>query len=133
MVIRQSWGGGPTPFLPMGKMCLFPFFPIFPHFCSWGKMGKKLCGKRGKSIHFPIFPYTFFPWGKMGKDTFFPWAKMGLDPPPHHTASWSFQFSVTGIESSKKLYTEYIEMLPEFWTKCHIMRNIDAANAKTRI
>ena len=56
--------------------------PIFPHGEKWGKMGKKVYGKRGKSIHFPLFPYTFFPWGKMGKDTIFPWAKMGLDPPP---------------------------------------------------
>ena len=48
-------------------------------------MGKKVYGKRGKSIRFPLFQYTFFPifhpCGKMGKYTFFPWAKMGLDPP----------------------------------------------------
>ena len=30
-------------------------------------MGKKVYGKKGKSIHFPLFPYTFFPCGKMGK------------------------------------------------------------------
>ena len=65
-------GGGPTPFLPMGKMCLFPFFP-------WGKS----IWKEREMNTFPslsIFSH-FSPWGKMGKDTFFPWAKMGLDPP----------------------------------------------------
>ena len=48
-------------------------------------MGKKVYGKKGKSIHFPLFPYTFspfFPMGKNGKTHIFPWAKMGLDPPP---------------------------------------------------
>ena len=52
---------------------------------------KKVYGKRGKRILFPLFPYIFTfshfsPWGKMRKDTFFPWIKMGLDPPlppPH--------------------------------------------------
>ena len=43
--VHNTWGGGPTPFLPMGKLCLFPFFPM-------GKMGKD----------------TFFPWAKMGLD-----------------------------------------------------------------
>ena len=61
---------GPTPFLPMGKMCLFPFSP-------WGKIGKKYMERDGNEYFFPYFS----PWGKMGKDTFFPWAKMGLDPP----------------------------------------------------
>ena len=31
--------------------------PIFAH----RKMVKKVYGKKGKSIHFPLFPYTFFP------------------------------------------------------------------------
>ena len=39
-------------------------------------------GKKGKSIHFSLCPYTFFPMGKNGKTHIFPWAKMGLDPPP---------------------------------------------------
>ena len=33
--------GGPTPFLPMEKC-------VFSHFFPWGKMGKKVYGKRGK-------------------------------------------------------------------------------------
>ena len=49
--------GGLTPFLPMGKVCLFP-------------SGEKYIEKRGKRILFLLFPYTLFPW-----------AKMGLDPP----------------------------------------------------
>ena len=73
-------GGCPTPFLPMEKC-------VFSHFSPWGKMGKKVHGKKGKSIHFPLFPYTFFPMGKNGKTHIFPRAKMGLDspppPPPH--------------------------------------------------
>ena len=67
-------GGGSNPIFAHGKMCVFPFFPM-------GKNGKKVYGKRGKSIHFPLFPYTFFPMGKNGKTHIFPWAKMGLDPP----------------------------------------------------
>ena len=75
--IITFWGGGPTSFLPMGKMCLFPFFPM-------GKNEKKVYGKRGKRIHFPLFPYTFFPWGKMGKNRKrhnFPMGKNGVGPP----------------------------------------------------
>ena len=75
----KNWGGGASnPIFAHGKMCVFPFSP-------WGKMGKKVYGKKGKSIHFPLFPYTFFPifpHGKNGKTRIFPWAKMGLDPPP---------------------------------------------------
>ena len=70
-------GGVPTLFLPMGKCIFSYFFPLF----AMGKMGKKVYGKRGKSTNFPLFPYTFFPWRKMGKDTFFTWAKMELDSP----------------------------------------------------
>ena len=65
--IQRVLGGGPTPFLPMGKMCL-------SHFSPWGKMGKKVYGKRGKSIHFPLFPYTFFPIFSHGQ-------KRGWTPP----------------------------------------------------
>ena len=46
---------------------------VQPHFCPWGKMGKKVYGKKGKSIHFPLFPYTFFPHFSMGKN--------GVGPP----------------------------------------------------
>ena len=67
-------GGRTNPIFANGKMCVFPFSP-------WGKMGKKVYGKKGKSIHFPLFPYTFFPMGKNGKTHIFLWAKMGLDPP----------------------------------------------------
>ena len=35
--------------------------PIFAH-------GKNVYGKRGQSIHFPLFPYTFFPFLSMGKN-----------------------------------------------------------------
>ena len=66
-------GGGPTPFLPMGKLCLFPIFPM-------GKNGEKSIWKEREMNTFPSFSIYFF--GEMGKDTFFPWAKMGLDPPP---------------------------------------------------
>ena len=38
---RSSWRGCPTPLLPMGKMCLFPFFPM-------GKNGKKSIWKERK-------------------------------------------------------------------------------------
>ena len=68
------WGGVQPHFCPWKNVC----FPIFPH----GENGKKVYGKKGKSIHFPLFPYTFFPMGKNGKTHIFPWAKMGLDPPP---------------------------------------------------
>ena len=42
--------------------------PIFPHGEKW----EKSYGKRGKSIHFPLFPYTFSP--------FFLWEKWGWTP-----------------------------------------------------
>ena len=48
--------GGSNPIFAHGKMCVFPFFPI-------GKNGKKVYGKKGKNIHFPLFPYTFLPMG----------------------------------------------------------------------
>ena len=45
-----------------GKSIHFPLFPYtFFPFSPWGKMGKEVYGKKGKSIHFPLFPYTFFP------------------------------------------------------------------------
>ena len=62
-------------FCPWKNVC----FPIFPHGEKWGK---KVYGKRGKSIHFPLFPYTFFPMGKMGKHTFFHGQKWGWIPSP---------------------------------------------------
>ena len=64
--------GGPTPFLPMGKMCLFP---IFPHGEKWKKsIWKKREKYSSPSLSIYFFPH-FFPWGKwgkMGKDTIFP-------------------------------------------------------------
>ena len=70
-------GRGSNPIFAHGKMCVFPFFP-------WGKMGKKVYGKKGKSIHFSLFPYTFFPifppWEKMGKHTFSHGQKWGWTP-----------------------------------------------------
>ena len=71
------WGGGGVQphFCPWKNVC----FPIFPHGENW----EKVYGKRGKSINFPLFPYTFFPMGKNEKTHIFPLAKMGLDPPPH--------------------------------------------------
>ena len=78
--IQHNWGG-PTPFLPMEKC-------VFSHFSPWGKMGKKVYGEKGKSIHFSLFPYTFFPifphfspWEKMGEHTFFHGQKWGWTPP----------------------------------------------------
>ena len=75
--VKNNWGG-PTPFLPM-KKCLFY------HFSPLGKMGKKVYGKKGKSIHFPLFPYTFFPiffHGKKWENTYFSMGKNGVGPPP---------------------------------------------------
>ena len=77
-VLISKVGGGSNPIFAHGKMCVFPFSP-------WGKMGKKVYGKRGNSIHFPLFPYTFFPFfpmGKNGKHTFFHGQKWGWAPPP---------------------------------------------------
>ena len=48
-------------------------------------MGKKVYGKRGKSIHFPLFPLLFspfFPMGKNGKRHNFPMGKNEVGPPP---------------------------------------------------
>ena len=61
-------GGGSNPIFAHGKM--------FSHFFPWGKMGKKVYGKKGKSIHFPLSIY-FFPhgekvYGKRGKSIHFP-------------------------------------------------------------
>ena len=74
-------GRGANPIFVHGKNVSFP---IFPHFSPWGKMGKKVYGKRGKSIHFPLFPYTFFPTfshGENGKRHNFPLGKNGVRPP----------------------------------------------------
>ena len=64
--VYMKKGGGPTPFLPMGKLCLFPFFPIFP----MEKMGKKYMEREGNEYFSLFFRILFSPWGKMGKDTF---------------------------------------------------------------
>ena len=84
------WGGVQPHFCPWKNVC----FPIFSHGEKWEK---KVYGKKGKSIHFPLFPYTFFPMGKNGKKSiwkemekysfpslsiyffshFSPWEKMG--------------------------------------------------------
>ena len=48
-------------------------------------MGKKVYGKRGKSIHFPLFPCTFFPifpHGKKWENTHFSMGKNGVETPP---------------------------------------------------
>ena len=73
---KKNWGG-PTPFMPMGKLCLFPFSPFFP-------MGKNYMEREGNE-YFPslsIYFFPIFPMGKNGKRHIFPWAKMGLDPSP---------------------------------------------------
>ena len=61
----------------------YPWKNVFSHFSPMGKMGK-VYGKRGKSIHFPLFPYTFFPifphGKKMGKHTIFHGQKWGWTP-----------------------------------------------------
>ena len=70
------WGGVQPHFCPWKNVC-FPFSP-------WGKMGKKVYGKKGKSIHFPLFPYTFFPifpHGKKWENTHFSIGKNGVGPP----------------------------------------------------
>ena len=63
--------GGPTPFLPMGKLCLFPFFP----------MGKKYMEREGNEYFFLFFHILFSPWGKMGERQIFPMGKSGVGPP----------------------------------------------------
>ena len=82
-LMRYTYGGGGfNPIFAHGKN-------VSSHFSPWGK--------RVKSIHFPLFPYTFFPWGKMGKDTIFPWAKMGLDPPPTYTGVFTYAYKCQGV------------------------------------
>ena len=71
-------GGGSNPIFPHGKC-------VFSYFSPWGKMGKKVHGKRGKSIHFFLFPYSFFPifpHGKKWENTHFSMGKNGIGPPP---------------------------------------------------
>ena len=67
--------------------------PIFAH----GKMGKKVYGKKGKSIHFPLFPYTFFPMGKKWENTFFHGQKWGWTPPHNLYQLSSYTICSTGI------------------------------------
>ena len=107
--------GGPTPFLPMEKC-------VFSHFSPWGKMEKKVYGKKGKSIHFPLFPYTFFPMGKNGKKYieregkdsfpslsiyffphFFPWGKMGK-----MGNDKIFPWAKMGLDPPNHMYIVYI-------------------------
>ena len=60
---KYFWEGVKPHFCPW-KKC------VFSHFSPWGKMGKKVYGNKGKSIHFPLFPNTFShfsPWGKWEK------------------------------------------------------------------
>ena len=76
----EGGGGGSNPIFAHGKMSVFPFFPM-------GKNGKKVYGKKGKSIHFPLFPYTFFPifpHGKKWENIHFSMGKNGVGPPPPH-------------------------------------------------
>ena len=75
--MRYKVWGGPTPFLPMEKC-------VFSHFPHGEKWGKKVYGKKGKSIHFPLFPYTFphFSHGKKWENTHFSMGKNGVGPPP---------------------------------------------------
>ena len=53
-----------------------------------GKDGKKVYGKRGESIHFPLFPYTFFPIFSHGekweKTQFSNGQKWGWAPTPKY-------------------------------------------------
>ena len=69
--------GGSNPIFAHGKN-------VSSHFSPWEKMGKKVYGKRGKIIHFPLFPYTFFPifshGQKWGKTQFFHGQKWGWTP-----------------------------------------------------
>ena len=54
---------------------------VQPHFSH----GKKVYGKRGKNIHFPLFQYTFFPifsHGKKWENTNFSHGKNAIGPPP---------------------------------------------------
>ena len=67
-------GGGPTPFLSMGKMCLFPFFPN-------GENGKKSIWKKREKYSFPSLSIYFFPMGKNGKTQFSHGQKWGWTPP----------------------------------------------------
>ena len=60
-------GTGSNPILPMEKC-------VFSHFSPWGKMGRKVYGKKGKRLHFPLFPYAFFPIFPHGQ-------KWGWTPP----------------------------------------------------
>ena len=96
-LIYYIWGGS-NPISAHGKNV---YFPIFPHGENGKKWGKKVYGKRGKSIHFPLFQYTFFPifsnkekWGKWEKTHFSHGQKWGWTPPPprlylHHYLSCS--------------------------------------------
>ena len=104
--LYNNWGGGgPTPFLPMEKC-------VFSHFSPWGKMGKKVYGKKGKSIHFPLFPYTFFP--------FFPMGKNGVGPPPITKRVVNLRGSCFCEKYSKKTWdTSHIKTALVYHTDYH--------------
>ena len=85
-----STGGGPTPFLPMGKMCHFPFFSIFP----WEKMGEKYMEREGNeyfSLSFPIFPHG----EKWEKTHFSHGQKWGWTPQVLHCIMYIYNIYIT--------------------------------------
>ena len=63
-----------------------------PHFFTWKKL-EKVYGKSGKSIRFPLFPYTFFPNEKNGvrPPTCMPYSK---DCPKAAEKVISYQFKL---------------------------------------
>ena len=93
--------------------------PIFAHGKMW------IYGKKEKSFHFPLFPYTFFPFfpmGKNGKTHIFPWAKMGLDPPVlYHvihfntinimSAGWCSGFTIASCAEGSGFYPRLMQVV----------------------
>ena len=77
-------------------------------------MGKKVYGKKGKSIHFPLFPYTFFP--------FFHGQKWGWTPPPHKLYQYNNQY----FKNIELFYKKYSLILKHDFCKSYL-------NVKNRI